>query len=91
MDCSRLAEAAALDLPAVKRRKISEREEAGALEKAELHRNDLLADLQAREAARREALRPSAPDEPAASPEPAAEPTADAHDEPEIPKTTAAS
>jgi hypothetical protein len=84
-------EAAALDLPAVKRRKISEREEAEALEKAELHRNDLLADLQAREAARREALRPSAPEEPAASPEPAAEPPADAHDEPEIPKETAAS
>jgi hypothetical protein len=80
-------EAAALDLAAVKRRKISEREEAEALEKAELHRNDLLADLQAREAARREALKPSAPEEPAASPEP----PADAHDEPEIPKETAAS
>jgi hypothetical protein len=84
-------EAAALDLPAVKRRKISEREEAEALEKAELHRNDLLADLQAREAARREALTPAAPEEPAASPEPEAELPADAHDEPENPKETAAS
>jgi len=81
----------------VKRRKISEREEAGALEKAELHRNDLLAELQAREAARREALTPAAPEAPeapeapTASPEPAAEPPADAHDVPQIPKETAAS
>jgi hypothetical protein len=80
-------------LPAVKRRKISEREEAEAVEKARLHRDELLADLQAREAARRRVPTPETP----ATPEvqgPPKEPTespAESPEEPEAPEATASS
>ncbi len=49
----------------VKRRQVSEREERAARDEALTHREQLLADLQAREAARREA-----PTEPTVTPEP---------------------
>jgi hypothetical protein len=91
--CSRLAEAAALDLPAVKRRKISEREEAEAVEKARLHRDELLADLQAREAARRQVVTPEAPAAPEAeaTPEKPAEPPAESREKPDAPEESATS
>ena len=76
----------ALDLPAVKRRKISQREELEAHEKAEQHREELLAKLQAREAARREPVAPKprkrAPKTAAEAPEASAE----APEQPEPPE-----
>jgi len=81
----------ALDLPAVKRRKISQREELEAHEKAEQHREELLANLQEREAARRAAATPKprkrAPKTAAQAPEA----SADALEQPETPEEAGAS
>ena len=77
----------------MKRRKISEREEAEAVEKARLHRDELLADLQAREAARRHVSTPVTPPTPEAeaTPEKPTEPPAESPEKPEAPEESATS
>ncbi len=52
----------------MKRRQARDRDEADAREAAERRRQDLLADLRAREAARREPAPPTAPAEPPEAP-----------------------
>ena len=77
----------------MKRRKISEREEAEAVEKARLHLDELLADLQAREAARREVVTPATPATPEAqaTPEKPTEPPAKSPEKPQAPEESATS
>ena len=77
----------------MKRRKISQREEAEAVEKARLHRDELLADLQAREAARRQVptrLTPPTP-EAEATPKKPTESPAESPEKPEAREESATS
>ena len=75
----------------VKRRQISEREEAEAVEKARLHRDELLAELQAREVARRQVPTPETPGTPEgqATPKKRTESAAESAEKPEAPEEPA--